>query len=217
MLAVLVVAAVLVGLTASPYDGAGTWLSRYRVTRESSGGAPRLPLPTSTPWPTPGVRTIHLRPVADDPAYPGLLNTDLLGEFLVRAHERDVRVVAWYLPRFTDADGALRRLRQVADFRAGGQGCDAIAVDIEFTEDAALPQRNAALVDLSRRLREHLGGPCAVVSLVGGYDVEQTAEGYAGMVRAAAEQQAIGVSVWDWPSTPASAWPSVSGYAGRGC
>jgi hypothetical protein len=166
-------------------------------------------------------------------------------------------------------------------------GFDAIAVDIEFTEDADLPARNAALVDLSRRLRaaapdvvlgavvlppvvtdvlnpaywpsfpwaeirdsydvwlpmaywsnrrepewadsyryvaenvrllrEHLGDDCAVVSVVGGYDAEQTAEDYAGMARAAADAGAIGVSIYDWPTTPSAAWPSVTGYAGHRC
>jgi hypothetical protein len=53
-----------------------------------------------------------------------------------------------------------------------------------------------------RLLREHLGDDCAVVSVVGGYDAEQTAEDYAGMARAAADAGAIGVSIYDWPTTP---------------
>lgn len=271
----------------SPFAGVGTWLSRYRFTREFGGGAPPVSPADVDAMADAGVRTLYLQPAADDPAYPGLLSTDLLGEFLVRAHQRGVQVVAWYLPHFTDTDADLRRLQEIAGFRADGEAFDAIAVDIEFTEDAALPERNAALVDLStrlraavpdvvlgavvlppvvtdvinlqywpdfpwaeiaasydvwlpmaywsdredpvwsdayryvgenvRRLREHLGDPCAVVSVVGGYDVAQTAEDYAGMARAAAEEGAIGVSIWDWPTTPAAAWPSVTGYDGQGC
>ncbi len=37
------------------------------------------------------------------------------------------------------------------------------------------------------------------------------------MVRDANEQRAIGVSIWDWPTTPASAWPSLQGYDVAGC
>jgi hypothetical protein len=198
-----------------------------------------------------------------------------------------MQVVAWYLPHFDDIAGDLRRLRDIADFRAGGRGFDAIAVDIEFTDAVDLGPRNAALVELSRRLRallpgvelgaivlppvvtdvlntaywpqfpwrelrdlydvwlpmaywsdrseegftdprwyvgeniarvrEHLDDPCAVVSVIGGYDVQETAEDYAAMVQAAAEQQAIGVSIWDWPTTPSSVWPALRDYDSAGC
>ena len=53
--------------------------------------------------------------------------------------------------------------------------------------------------------------------MVGGYDAEETADDYAAMVRAATEQQAVGVSIWDWPTTPPSAWPAVLGYDVAGC
>jgi hypothetical protein len=82
------------------------------------------------------------------------VGTDLLGDFLLRAHARQMRAVAWYLTRFGDIAGDLRRLRQIAAFRADGQGFDAVAVDIEFTEAVELAPRNAALVDLSRQLQE---------------------------------------------------------------
>ena len=177
--------------------------------------------------------------------------------------------------------------RQIAAFRADGQGFDAVAVDIEFTDAVELAPRNAALIELSRqlraalpdvelgaivlppvvtdvlntaywpefpwrelrdlydvwlpmaywsnrseegftdphwyvseniaRVRRHLDDPCAVVSVIGGYDLQETAEDYAAMVRAATEQQAIGVSVWDWPTTPPSAWPALRGYDVAGC
>jgi uncharacterized lipoprotein YddW (UPF0748 family) len=215
------------------------------------------------------------------------VSPDLLGEFLTRAHARGMQVVAWYLPHFTDVDGDLRRLQEMVDFRAAGERFDAVAVDIEFTEDAELPERNAALIDLSRRLRaaapdvvlgaivlppvvtdvlnpaywpqfpwseirgsydvwlpmaywsnrkepewadpyryvaenvrllrDHLGDGCAVVSVVGGYDTGQTAEDYAAMARAAGEAGAIGVSVYDWPTTPSSAWAPLEGYDSPGC
>ncbi|TFV68181.1 UNVERIFIED_ORG: hypothetical protein E4P37_00385 [Bacillus sp. AZ43] len=271
----------------SPYAGVGTWLSRYRFTREFGGAAPPVTPADVDAMADAGVQTLYLQPAADDPRFPGLLSPDLLGSFLARAHARDVRVVAWYLPRFGDIEGDLRRLEEIAAFRADGHGFDAIAVDIEFTEAVALGPRNAALVELSRRLRaalpdvelgaivlppvvtdvlntaywpdfpwrelrdlydvwlpmaywsdrseegltdpywyvgenirrvrDHLGDPCAVVSVVGGYDVDETAEDYAAMVRAATEHRAVGVSVWDWPTTPPAVWPSMRGYDVAGC
>ena len=271
----------------SPYAGVGTWLSRYRFTREFGGAAPPVRPADVEAMADAGVQTIYLQPAADDPQHPGLLSTDVLGEFLERAHARDMQVVAWYLPRFGDIAGDLRRLQEIADFRVDGRGFDAIAVDIEFTDAVELASRNAALIELSRqlrealpdvelgaivlppvvtdvintqywpdfpwaelrdlydvwlpmaywsdrseegftdphwyvseniaRVREHLGDPCAVVSVIGGYDLEETPEDYAAMVRAATEQQAIGVSVWDWPTTPPTAWPALEGYDVPGC
>ena len=276
-----------VSAAASPYAGVGTWLSRYRITREFGGAAPPVTPADVDTMADAGVRTLYLQPAADDPRYSGLLSTDVLGEFIVRAHARDMRVVAWYLPRFGDIDGDLRRLQEAAAFRVDGQGFDAVAVDIEFTDAVELAPRNAALLDLSRRLRaalpdvelgaivlppvvtdvlntaywpdfpwrelrdlydvwlpmaywsnrseegftdphwyvseniarvrRHLDDPCAVVSVIGGYDLQETAEDYAAMVRAATEQRAIGVSVWDWPTTSPSAWPAMRGYDVAGC
>ncbi|HLM05210.1 MAG TPA: hypothetical protein VK402_08505 [Blastococcus sp.] len=271
----------------SPYAGVGTWLSRYRVTREFGGAAPVVTPADVDAMADAGVHTLYLQPAADDPRYPGLLSTDLLGEFLVRAHARGMSVVAWYLPRFGDIAGDLRRLRDIAAFRSDGEGFDAVAVDIEFTEAVELAPRNAQLIELSRqlraalphvelgaivlppvvtdvlnpafwpefpwqelwdlydvwlpmaywsnrseegftdphryvsenieRVRAHLGDPCAVVSVIGGYDVQETADDYAAMVRAAGEQHAVGVSIWDWPTTPPSAWPALQGYDVPGC
>jgi hypothetical protein len=272
---------------ASPYAGVGTWLSRYRITREFGGAAPPVTPADVDAMADAGVQTIYLQPAADDPRYPGLLSTDILGEFLVRAHSRDMQVVAWYLPRFGDIAGDLRRLREIAAFQADGHGFDAVAVDIEFTEAVELGARNRALVQLSRqlrtalpdvelgaivlppvvtdvlnteywpdfpwqelrdlydvwmpmaywsnrseagftdphwyvsenitRVRAHLDDPCAVVSVIGGYDLQETAADYAAMARAATEHQAIGVSIWDWPTTPATAWPPLQGYDVPGC
>lgn len=271
----------------SPYAGVGTWLSRYRFTREFGGAQPAVTPSAVDAMADAGVHTLYLQPAADDPRYPALLSTDILGEFLVRAHARGMQVVAWYLPHFDDVAGDLRRLREMAAFRVDGQGFDAVAVDIEFTDAVELRARNEALIHLSRqvraalpdiqlgaivlppvvtdvlntaywpdfpwrelrdlydvwlpmaywsnrseegftdphryvgenieRVRRHLGDPCAVVSVIGGYDLQQTAADYAAMVRAATEQRAIGVSVWDWPTTPPSAWPALRGYDVAGC
>ena len=53
--------------------------------------------------------------------------------------------------------------------------------------------------------------------MIGGSDTGQTAEADAGMARAAREAGAIGLSIYAWSTTPPSAWPSVTGYAGQGC
>ncbi len=67
------------------------------------------------------------------------------------------------------------------------------------------------------RVRADLGEPCAAVSVVGGFGSGIPASDYAAMARAAAAQGAIGVSIWDWTTTPPAAWPPVRDYAVRGC
>jgi hypothetical protein len=271
----------------SPYQRAGTWVTRYRFSREYAGANPPITPASVDAMADAGVHTVYLQAAADDARYPDLLSPDLLGAFLTRAHARGMQVVAWYLPHLTDVNADLRRLQAMIGFRSGGQAFDAIAVDIEDLSVADVDTRNARLVDLSTRLhavapgvtlgaivlppvatdvlnpaywprfpwrqlsglyqvwlpmaywsnrtdatwsdayrytaenisrvRANLGEGCAAVSTIGGFGTTETATDYAGMVRAAAERAAIGVSIFDWTTTPAAAWPAVRGYAVRGC
>jgi hypothetical protein len=271
-----------------PYERAGTWVTRYRFSREYGGATPALAPAQTDAMADAGVHTIYLQAAADDPAHPGLLSPDLLSGFLIRAHARGMQVVAWYLPHFTDVAADLRRLLAMADFRASGQAFDGIGVDIEDRSVADATARNAALINLSARLaaarpgvtraaivmppvvtdvinpgfwpgfpwrrlrgyyqvwmpmaywtsrtarsgwrdpyrytseniarvRADLGQPCAAVSVIGGYGVTVTAADYRAMARAAADGRAVGVSVFDWPTTPTPAWSALRGYAARGC
>lgn len=272
----------------APYDQSGTWVTRFRFSREYAGTNPPITPATVDAMADAGVDTVYLQAAADDPAHPGLLSPDLLGQFLTRAHARGMQVVAWYLPHLTDVEADLRRLRAMVDFRASGQAFDAVAVDIEDLSVTDVDLRNARLVDLSARLaaaaptttlgaivlppvvtdvinpaywprfpwrqlaphyqvwmpmaywsnrtpqsgwrdahrytteniarvRSNLGEPCAAVSVIGGFGADLPASDYAAMARAAAEQGAVGVSIFDWTTTPAVSWPPVRDYAVRGC
>ncbi len=55
------------------------------------------------------------------------------------------------------------------------------------------------------------------MSSIGGYDVTATPDEYAEMARAARDEGAIGVSVYDWPTTPVAAWRSLRDYDGPRC
>ncbi|MBI2170260.1 MAG: hypothetical protein HYU28_12300 [Actinobacteria bacterium] len=105
-----------------------------------------------------GVTTLYIQASRDDPRTVGdLEQPETLARFMTKAHALGMRVVAWYLPKnYDDAD--LRRLRAIRDFRADGQGFDAIGVDIEFRGNVSdVAERNRRLVDLSRRFREESG------------------------------------------------------------
>jgi len=114
-----------------------------------------------------GVTTLYIQASRDDERTPGILESpDTLAAFLTGAHARGMRVVAWYLPKKYD-DGDLARFQAIRDFRAQGQGFDAIGVDIEFRGDVPdTAERNRRLVDMSRRLREQMGDfPVAAIVL----------------------------------------------------
>ncbi len=151
------------------YRGLGTWVDVYEYV-------PALQKPHRKPPVTPsdvdkmkdrGVKTQYMQSAQDDPRIPGAtVPPKLLGQFLQRAHDAGLRVVAWYLPHFGDLDADLRHIRGLLDFRSGGERFDGLALDIEFRGDVADPdQRSAALVDLSQRVRD-LAGNHAVGAIV---------------------------------------------------
>lgn len=143
------------------YRGLGAWVDVFDFAPTyRDPGQP----PTVTPAQVPamaaqGATTLYLQAARADAARPdGLVAPDLVGAFLVAAHRAGLRVVAWYAPAFADVDADLRRLQALAGFRHEGHRFDGLAVDIEFTGAVADHEaRTGALVQLSRRLRAHVG------------------------------------------------------------
>jgi hypothetical protein len=140
------------------YRGLGTWVDvfEYVPALQKKGRKPPVTPSAVENMKDRGVKTLYLQAAQDDPRTPGAtVAPKLLGEFLRRAHEADLRVVAWYLPHFDDLDADLRHIRGVLDFRSEGERFDGLALDIEFRGDVAdVNARNTALVELSRRVRE---------------------------------------------------------------
>jgi hypothetical protein len=281
------VSALLPPLTPPPsrdltaYEGLGTWVDAYDFSPQyqPKGAPPAVTVDTIDQMAAEGVRTLYLQAAKDDARSPGeLVNPELLGPMLVRAHDRGIRVVAWYLPKFYDIDSDLRRLVAMRDFRADGHGFDGIGVDIEWRADVPdVPTRNARLIELSRRtrqamgdaalsaiplppvvmevinknywpdfpwreiapfydvwlpqcywtfrtqrsgyrdgyryteenirrMRNNLGLPNAPVHALGGTDNRSTDADYRGFIRAAHDTRSLGASIYDWRTTPASAW-----------
>lgn len=157
-----------VGTAAAPasrsvdaYAGYGTWVDvyDYAPTMQSPGRAPAVTPDDVDDMADQGVRTLYLQAANDHPRTPRpIVDDELVGEFLTRAHERDVRVVGWYLPRFADLERDLAFLEGVSTFEVSGHRFDGVAVDIEWTR--AVPdarERSDRLVELSERLRAEVG------------------------------------------------------------
>ncbi|TML10660.1 MAG: LysM peptidoglycan-binding domain-containing protein [Actinobacteria bacterium] len=153
----------------SAYSRLGTWVDVYDYVPAfgSGAGVPQLSPTSVAAMAAAGIRTLYLQAAVDSPRASGILEApDLLGAFLTRAHAVGMQVVAWYVPTFSDLDADLQHLRAMRDFRVSGQGFDGLAVDIEWT--AGVPdtsRRNAALVELSRRLRAETGTAIGAIVL----------------------------------------------------
>jgi hypothetical protein len=143
------------------YRGLGTWVDVYDYVPafQNAGDEPAVTTANFDDMARLGVKTVYLQAAQDDERSPGdTVDRKLLGRVLRAAHDADLRVVAWYLPHFADVNADLRRLRALMAFDSGGEQFDGVAVDIEYNR--AVPdadQRNAALVDLSKRLRKAAG------------------------------------------------------------
>lgn len=153
-----------------PYEGLGTWVDVYDYVPafQDEGELPAVTAGSIDDMAALGVRTLYLQAAQDDPrAADETIDRALLGKFLRRAHEHGIEVVAWYLPRFADVDADLRRIRALHRFRSRGHRFDGLALDIEWTEGVPdVEARNAALIDLSERVRELVGDQYAVAAIV---------------------------------------------------
>jgi hypothetical protein len=174
-LAVAFVAALLPGTavaapSVAPYRGLGTWVDVYDYgPRFQRDDGPPAVLPASVDdMARLGVRTLYLQASQDDARSEGtIVDRELVGRFLRRAHRHGIRVVAWYLPHFADVERDLRHIRAMARFRSGGQHFDGIALDIEWTRDVEdVAARNRALVEVARRSRAIVGDDVPLGAIV---------------------------------------------------
>jgi hypothetical protein len=140
------------------YRGLGTWVDVYDYVPEfqNAGEEPAVTTASFDDMAHLGVKTLYLQAAQDDARSPGnTIDRRLLGRMLRAAHDADLHVVAWYLPRFSDIDADFRRIRALFDFRSNGQRFDGFALDIEWNR--GVPEydaRNSALIALSRRVRD---------------------------------------------------------------
>lgn len=152
-----------------PYRGLGTWVDvwDYVPALQAPGRAPALTVESVDAMAWVGIRTLYLQVSRDHPRLPGdLADPELVGALLERAHQRGIRVVAWYLPTFADLERDWERLSAIWSFRHRGHQFDGIAVDIEATDPVPdVGERNRRLIELSRRLRD-LVGPAALGAIV---------------------------------------------------
>lgn len=147
--------------TTDSYRGLGAWVDGfdYSPPYASSGVPPLVPAAVND-MAEAGVNTLYLQSGRLDERSPELLEDRwLLAEFLMRAAQHDIDVVAWYLPKWTDDSADLDHLLAAHGFDFLGYRFDGIAVDIEWNQDGLeVTERNRRFVELSRALRDQTAG-----------------------------------------------------------
>lgn len=160
LLAAAVLAAVLVASASgasvssrhrTTYAGLGTWLDIYATPFWAH---PRREVAAMA---RDGVRTLYLQ-TGNYEQHVDLVRRHALGSFVDAAHAAGIRVVAWYLPAFTDPAQDARRALAAIRFRsAGGERFDSFALDIEASLVKRASLRSKRLLRLSARLRTAVG------------------------------------------------------------
>ncbi len=150
------------------YRGLGTWVDAFDYSPPYTGPTRPVSEASIDEMVAMGVRTVYLQAGRIDTRSPDLLEDRwLLAEFVLRAHQRGLHVVAWYLPKWGDGTTDLDHLKAMADFSVLGQRFDGLAVDIEFNSDKNTPEeRSRRLVALSTALRAYVGPEVALGAIV---------------------------------------------------
>jgi len=145
----------------TPFKGLGAWVDAfdYAAAFQSNNGVVTVTPESVDDMAALGVKTLYLQAAMNDERAPQMIvDPQLVGDFLVRAHRRGVDVVAWYYPTLTDPAVDLAHLQALADFRVRGQRFDGIALDIEATSTVRdVDERNDRIVKLAKDTRELAG------------------------------------------------------------
>jgi len=139
--------------TVDSYRGLGAWVDGFDYSPPySSSGVPPLAPTALADMAAAGVQTLYLQSGRLDDRSPDLLEDRwLLTEFLMRADQHDVDVIAWYLPKWGDDTVDLDHLMAAHEFGPLGYQFDGVAVDIEWNQDGLEhEERNERFVRLSR-------------------------------------------------------------------
>jgi hypothetical protein len=134
-----------------PFAEAGTWVSIF--AGDAVWDHPRAQVRRMH---AAGIHTLYLQTASSSsPVGSAVFRPSQVARFLVAAHARGMRVVAWYLPPLRDVRREHRRAMAAIDFRtASGQRFDAFALDIEPSGTTPSGQlRDDNLRRLSSRVR----------------------------------------------------------------
>jgi hypothetical protein len=144
----------------TPYAGLGTWLDIYATPYWAH------PQQEVAAMARDGVRTLYLQ-TGNYEQHVDVVRGRAVGRFVDAAHAAGMRVVAWYLPAFTDPGQDARRALAAIRFRsAHGERFDSFALDIEASLVKPASLRTRRLLGLSARLRTAVGRRYALGAII---------------------------------------------------
>lgn len=146
--------------TLAPHRGIGAWVDVYDWTDEFTGGDPPVQLDDIDRMAELGIETVYVQTAHSSSAARGVIERGRLEGLIDRAHQRDMHVVAWYLPPLVDVEADLARLVASAELPVDGLGVDIEAIEVTDSAD-----RNARLLDLTARLRTVVGADKALAAI----------------------------------------------------
>ena len=88
-------------------------------------------------------------------------------KILTEAHDRGIRVVAWYLPALNRPKQDFNRVKEAIDLQGSdGDRFDSFALDIEATVIENIEKRNRNTVRLAKRIRAYVGDNYSLGAIV---------------------------------------------------
>jgi hypothetical protein len=145
--------------TLVPHTGLGAWVDAYDWTAELGGTDPAVGPDDLAAMADAGVQTLYLQ-TSHRRSASTVLEPERLDEMIQQAHAEGMHVVAWYLPTYSDVDSDLARLVASSHLPVDG-----LAVDIESTEVVDPVERNARVLELTRRLRAAIPADRAIAAI----------------------------------------------------
>lgn len=134
------------------YRGLGSWIDIFNAKPWEN---PKAAVRTMSKR---GAKTIFLQTSTYGQSG-GIYDEAAVNAFLHHAHRAGMKVVAWYVPSFTQQKIDLRRSLRAINYRSpSGEKFDSFGLDIEAALVDNVSLRNDRLLALSRRIRNATGG-----------------------------------------------------------
>jgi hypothetical protein len=147
----------------------GAWVDvfDYAPRLQNAGAEPRITPESLADMSALGVKTLYLQVANPDDAPANQLTDRVqLRALLEAAHEHDVAVVPWFLPRAVVPADDIATMKQIVKLRAGGERFDGIGLDLESSEVADITVRNQRTVAFAKQVRKLVGDSVPVAAIV---------------------------------------------------
>lgn len=153
----------------SVFERVGAWVDvfDYAARLQQAGTEPRVTPDSISDMAALGVKTLYVQ-VANPDGAPANQLTDRaeLRALLERAHDHDIAVVPWFLPRAVTPADDVATMKQIVKLRVGDESFDGIGLDLESSEVPDIALRNKRTVAFAKRTRQLVGSSMPVAAIV---------------------------------------------------